>query len=569
MPGFRTLLQLGPWQPAPTSNEVDEPSVAHILLHLSGELSLKGREPRKKLTDRLTHNLADALKSHGCTYRLERRWSRLVIHSDSPEAPDIAARVFGIKSVAVADRRPWTDLEDLLRLGQEIFAPEVRGRTFAVRARRGEEATRIPFRSPELERRLGALLVPGSAGVDLGAPQVEARIELQGQQAYFFGRRRPAEGGLPVGTGGRALALVSGGFDSLVAAWQVLRRGIRLDFCCFDLGGRRHRIDALRALVQLTDRWCYGYRPRLHLVDFRPLADEIRERTDPRLWQVILKRQMLRAASSLCRHSKAQALVTGECLSQVSSQTLTNLLVLDRTVERSVLRPLLAWNKEDIVALARHIGTHDASARVAEFCALEGKGPETHSSLERVEAQEEALDPQQLDRALGERTLVELRDPELVTWLANPPAPNKTAPGGGSSPATPLTVDAIPTNAVLLDLRSQRAFDGWHPANAVHASYPEILRDFRRLDPSRTYVAYCEVSLKSSHLSEVMADAGYRAHFVEGGSRALIRKSMAGDPLLLSALSPAAIAEPNRISSRTGADEDRESTDFESRDHIE
>jgi thiamine biosynthesis protein ThiI len=531
--------------------------VAHILLHLSGELSLKGREPRKKLTDRLTHNLADALKSHGCAYRLERRWSHLVIHSDSPEAPEIAARVFGIKSVAVAERRPWTDLEDLLRQGQEIFTPEVRGRTFAVRARRGEEATRIPFRSPELERRLGALLVSESAGVDLGNPQVEARIELQGQQAYFFGRRRPAEGGLPVGTSGRALALVSGGFDSLVAAWQMLRRGIRLDFCCFDLGGHQHRVDALRAIVQLVDRWCYGYRPRLHLVDFRPVADELRERTDQRLWQVILKRQMLRAASSLCRHSKAQALVTGECLSQVSSQTMTNLLVLDRTVERSILRPLLTWNKEDIIALARHVGTHDASARVAEFCALDGKGPETHADLGKVEAEEEALDPHLLDRILGERTIVELRDPDLAAWLAGP------------APATPLAVEAIPEDAVLLDLRSERAFDGWHPANAVHASYPAILREFRQLEPSRTYVAYCEVSLKSSHLAEVMAGAGYRAHFVEGGSRALIRESMDRDPLLLSALSPASITAPDRTDPKISADEDRESTDFERPDHIE
>ncbi|MCG8459526.1 MAG: THUMP domain-containing protein, partial [Holophagales bacterium] len=224
----------------------------HYLLHLSGELSLKGKELRKRFTDRLVHNLADALRTHGLDYRIERRWSRIVVESESPEAASVAGRIFGVKAVAVAVRRPWSTFDDLIEHGEEIFAPQVAGRSFAVRVRRGEEASRIPFRSPQLERALGARLLAHAREVSLGAPEIEARIELQGDRAFFFGDLRPAEGGLPVGTGGRGLVLFSGGFDSPVAAWQMLRRGVRLDFLFCNLGGEAHLRDVLAALAPLA-----------------------------------------------------------------------------------------------------------------------------------------------------------------------------------------------------------------------------------------------------------------------------------------------------------------------------
>lgn len=507
----------------------------HLLLHFSGELGLKGREPRKQFTDRLVHNLKDALESRGIGFRIERRWSRIVVESEASEALEVVSRVFGVKAVAVAERREWRSIDDLLRHGEEIFAPEVAGRTFAVRVRKGEEATRVPFRSPDLERQLGSRLSGGAAGVRLRDPEVEARLELQGSSAYFFARKKTAEGGLPVGTGGRALALFSGGFDSPVAAWQMLRRGVRLDYCFFNLAGRKHLLQVLDVLGVIADRWSYGYRPRLHVVDFQAVANEIREAIPERLWQVVLKRQMLRAAALLAPVSKTAALVTGESIAQVSSQTLTNLAMLDRAVELSILRPLLTWNKEEILAAARRIGTHDRSRVVPEYCALDGRGTETHGKHQAVAAAETALDETLWHHAVRERLVLDPRSFEAGRRVGARLESHRPS-------VTPPTIvgSRIPSDARLLDLRGEGAFAAWHPKGAIRMAYPDALESFSSLERDRVYVAYCEIGLKSAHLAEVMVANGYDCRPLDGGARALRRHfAAAADPLLAAASSPA------------------------------
>ena len=363
------------------------------MLRFSGELSLKGKKTRHRFVDRLVHNLADALRSHGLDYRIDRRFSRVIVEADSAEAGRIAARVFGVKAVAAMQKRPWCTKDDLLDQGAEIFAPDVEGRTFAVRVHRGEHATRIPFTSPEVERELGARLFGQAAGVDLKSPEVEAHIELRGDEAYFYARPEPGEGGLPIGTEGRALALVSGGFDSPVAAWAVMRRGVRVDFLFCNLGGDDHLAEVVRVMKQIADHWSYGTRPKLIVADMRPVAAELRDKVDARYGQVVLKRQMLRLATGVALSLGARALVTGEAIGQVSSQTLTNLAVTDGATPMTVLRPLVAWNKEEIFAFARRIGTYESSSRVAEYCGLDASvGPVTEAKKAKVEALEEATD---------------------------------------------------------------------------------------------------------------------------------------------------------------------------------
>ena len=303
------------------------------LLGFSGELSIKGKGTRNRFTRRLAKNLVDALDDAGIEHRLESAWSRLLVHSNSDAVGEIARRIFGVHAVAEVEEREWATLEDLLNHGREIFAPRVVGRTFAVRARRGPASQKIPFRSPELERKLGALLVPDSAGVDLRRPEVTVRIELNRSKAMFSSEQEHGPGGLPLGTEGRALALVSGGFDSGVAAWQLLRRGVRLDYLLLNLGGDAHRNAVLQVLDVLAKRWSYGYSPRLHIVDFRKVVDDIQAHCPQPLWQVMLKRQMLHTADQLCRMVRASALVTGEAVGQVSSQTLQNLAVISQATD--------------------------------------------------------------------------------------------------------------------------------------------------------------------------------------------------------------------------------------------
>lgn len=507
----------------------------HYLINFGGEITVKGRRTRETFVRRMEHNVRDALDAHGHEdATIRREWTRIFVSAPDADLDGLLARVFGVQSVARADVRTWRNFEHLVDLGSELFQDAVRGRTFAVRARRGAEATRIPFKSPDVEREIGSRLFQLSAGVDLETPQVEARVELHGDEAWFFHRRTSGAGGLPAGTEGRALVLLSGGFDSAVAAWHMMRRGLRLDYVFFNLGGREHVDGVLEVAKVLSDRWSYGYRPKLHLIDLRGAAEELKQKTPPHLWQVLLKRRMFLLAEGLALPARARGLVTGDALGQVSSQTLPNLGVVQKAIDLPVLRPLVASSKEEIFADARHIGTYEASSKVPEYCGLTPEdgsgGAATHTTLDEVEAAEKALDPATLSRLLDERATLDLRALDLRRARSRSHAVENLEEFDSQTER----------DIVWLDLRSRGAFESWHPEGARHLSFPAALEDFESLDRDATYVAYCEVGLKSAQLAEVMADAGYRARHVAGGFRKVLRwAERRHDPALRAALSPA------------------------------
>ncbi len=489
-----------------------------FVLSYGGELSVKARGTRNRFSERLARNLAGALTDAGIEHKVQRTWSRIYVESPSERVAEVAARVFGLSAISVAERRPWADLDDVLGAGEEIFTPAVAGKTFAVRARRGGRNQNLPFRSPEVERRLGSRLAPHAAGVDLRRPQVEARVELRRGDAYFSHRRIPGPGGLPLGTEGRALALISGGFDSAVAAWLMLRRGVMLDYLFLNLGGDSHRDAVLEVVKVLADDWSHGTAPRLHMVDFRPRVEEIQACCPQALWQVVLKRQMLRAADAVARMTRSAAIVTGEAVGQVSSQTLQNLVVISAATEMPVLRPLIASHKEEILELARRIGTHDLSAGVPEHCALTPRRPETHAKPGRVARAEAGLEPAKLAELVEARAIFDLRALDL-----------------GKLSAPDLEIDTVPEGAVVLDLRSAPAFKSWHYPGALRLDYPGAISAHRSFDREATYLIYCEVGLKSAHLAELMHRAGYRARHFRGGLKRLMRHTAGEDEAALRA----------------------------------
>jgi thiamine biosynthesis protein ThiI len=407
-------------------------------------------------------------------------------------------------------------------VGAELFTARVAGKSFAVRARRGGDKRFVPFRSADVDRALGARLLPHARKVDLSHPEVTVQIEIREGEALYFTESIPGAGGLPLGTEGRALALVSGGFDSAVAAWLLLKRGVRLDYLFCNLGGAAHREGVLRVMKLVAERWSFGYRPKLHAVDLQPIVERLRAETDPRYWQVVLKRLMLHAANLVAKAAHADAFVTGEAVGQVSSQTLPNLRAIDEVAELPVLRPLAGADKEEIVALARRIGTYELSAAVAEYCALSTKRPATAARVEAVRAEEGKLDVDEIAAAVATREVIDLATLDLAS-LGDPE----------------LAVDEIPGNATVVDLRSREAFAGWHWPDAEHRDYFSALNEHGRFDRGRRWVFYCEVGLKSAHLAELLRRSGYEAWHVRGGVRQLLRRATSEDPALKALLSPA------------------------------
>jgi thiamine biosynthesis protein ThiI len=481
-----------------------------FLVRLSGELGTKARYTRSRFSKRLVDNLRDALAAEGIEGKVRSTRERIFVEAADPAGGEIAARIFGVQTVSPAVVRNVTSNEDIVAAGTELFSEHVRGKRFAVRARRVGERHQIAASSKEIAIQLGEALRAISAGVDLTHPEATAYVELMRDGAWFFGERLPGPGGLPIGVEGRAVALVSGGFDSAVAAWQLLKRGVAQHYVFCNLGGASHQLGVMRVMKVIADSWSYGTRPKLHAIDFEAVSADLRAGGEARYWQVILKRLMLRAAEAVAREVRAEAIVTGDAVGQVSSQTLTNLAVISDATRMPILRPLVGFNKDEIIAVADRIGTGPLSATVDEYCAMVPKKPATAATREGVERVEERLDDSLLERAIAERAVFDLRvlDPDAI--------------------AIPdLEVDAIPDGALVLDLRSRAAFQGWHWPGSLHLEFGHALTACEKFDTDNQYVLVCEFGLKSAHVAEKMRAAGLRAWNFRGGLKPLIRHAQA------------------------------------------
>jgi tRNA uracil 4-sulfurtransferase len=482
---------------------MSEPLHTTIMIRLAAELTIKSARTRTAFLRRLRRNIRDALAAAGIENRLEAVWGRMFVHAASPMALPVLARVFGISSVSTVERTVDADLETIVREATSHFLPLVTGRTFAVRARRtGTHA----FRSLDIEKQLGTALLPFSAGVNLTKPEVSVHIEVRDEKAYLFSDRLQGAGGLPLGVEGRAVSLLSGGYDSAVSSWLLLKRGVALDYVFCNIGGDAYERAVVQVGKALADDWSYGTRPHLHAIDFGDVLIELREKTRPAYWQLVLKRLMYRAACAIAAERDAEAIITGEAVGQVSSQTLANLRSIESVSTVPVLRPLIGFDKEEIIDRARHIGTAALSEQVKEYCAIAPGHPVTAATVRRVDDEEAKIDLSILDRAVERRKVLDLRA-LTPTDLAAPY----------------LFVDDVPDNAVILDCRPSPQYKAWHLKGARHVEEWELLRDFKRLDKTPVYVLYCAHGIQTAYLAERMQRHGYEAYSFRGGIRGVMK----------------------------------------------
>ncbi|NRA10086.1 MAG: tRNA 4-thiouridine(8) synthase ThiI [Myxococcales bacterium] len=491
-----------------------DPHAQLALLRFSGELGIKGRATRRQFRERLVGNLKDALRSRDIEARIEVSHDRILVElppehqtgaGGEPSAEQVLTRIFGTQSISWVRRYPLGALEELVETGLSLFREQVRGQRFAVRARWVGGRPLGGMRSHDVEVELGAALLPFAAGVDLGEPEVCVRLELAAGSVCFFSEQLPGPGGLPLGVEGAAVSLLSGGFDSAVASWQLLRRGVALDYVFCNLGGPGHLSEVLRVAQYLARHWSYGDRPRLHALDFGPLVRALREHTTQRYWQVLLKRMMLRAAARVGRRNRSPAIVTGDAMGQVSSQTLTNLTTISGATEHSLLRPLLGCDKQEIIEMARRIGSYELSLGVEEHCALVSQRPATAASPEAIASEEARLPAGLIEQAVRARHVFDLRSFEI-----------------DSLEEGDLGIDHLPRNALLIDLRPIEQFRQAHHPRALHLDFEQTLQASASLDRSRRYVFCCQFGLLSAHLAQQLTRAGFDAHHLRGGQPALM-----------------------------------------------
>ncbi len=306
-------------------------------------------------------------------------------------AMERAALIFGLQNFSLSYPAPL-DLEAIKREAV-LRARQWPAKSFRISTRRDEK--RFPMNSMEIDRDVGAAVMEElGLAVDLHNPELTISIEILPDAAYVSAGKIPGAGGLPVGVTGRAMALLSGGIDSPVAAYRMMRRGMRLDFVHFHghpLVSTASRDKAIELATHLTR---YQAHSTLSLIAFGLLQREIVAATTRPLRVVLYRRFMLRIASAIAHKTGAAVLVTGESLGQVASQTLDNMMVIEKATSLPVFRPLIAMDKNEIIEQARRLGTFETSILPDEDCCtlFTPAHPETHADLREVEGAESRLD---------------------------------------------------------------------------------------------------------------------------------------------------------------------------------
>ena len=384
-----------------------------VLIHYH-EIALK-RGNRPLFLRRLAQNVIRATSDLGPA-KLDQLTGRLVLKLDDAVPPESiqerVSRVFGVANFSCARRVPST-----LEAMKEAIAEAIKGESpssFRVTARRAFDS--FPLTSTDLNRELGAFVQARTGWpVDLTRPELNIHVEVLPDETFVYTAKLPGPGGLPVGVSGRVTALMSGGIDSPVAAWRMMKRGCRVVFVHFHSVPYLSAASKEKALALVRHLTRYQYASRLYFVPFGEIQREVVLAAPPPLRVVLYRRLMIRIAERIARSERCQALVTGESLGQVASQTLENLSRLNEVATLSILRPLIGMDKEEITAQARRIGTFEISIEPDQDCCqlFVPKHPSTRTTPEVIEKAEVALDIESLvTRGVAEAEWQEYEFPE-------------------------------------------------------------------------------------------------------------------------------------------------------------
>ena len=371
-----------------------------ILLKL-GEIVLKGLN-RQTFESVLMRNLRRRLSPLGA-FDIREAQSTVYVEpledgADMEEAVERISTEFGVISYSracVVEK----EMDKILAAAAEYLGEELQTvSSFKVESKRSDK--KFPLKSPQISAEVGEYLLQRfpNLHVDVHNPDLEVRVEVRDFGAYIHGWARPGAGGIPVGTGGKAAILISGGIDSPVAAWQMARRGLELTAVHFASPPYTSERAEQKVVELLTKVGEYAGRMFMFTVPFARIQEEIRDKCPEEYFTLIMRRFMMRAAERIARKEGCEALITGESLGQVASQTLKAIACTDEAAAMPVFRPLIGTDKSEIVAMARRIDTYDLSIQPYEDCCtvFTPRHPRTRPELEKLLEAEAALDCQAL-----------------------------------------------------------------------------------------------------------------------------------------------------------------------------
>jgi thiamine biosynthesis protein ThiI len=474
-----------------------------FIVKLQAEITIKSRPVRKRFTKILETNIKNVLRRVDEQVTTQMNWDNIEVNTknNSPEnralLVDALACIPGVPMFLEVQQTDFTDVEDIFQKTLAVHAKTIENKSFCVRAKR---TGNHDFNSMKVEQYVGGGLNQHveTAKVKLTKPDVIVYLEIKNDKLFIVTQRHKGLGGFPIATQEDVLSLMSGGFDSGVASYQMIKKGARTHYCFFNLGGSAHEVGVKQVSYYLWNKFGASHKIKFFAVDFEPVVAEILEKVDNGHMGVVLKRMMIRAATKIAAKGKIQALVTGESLGQVSSQTLTNLNVINRVTDTLILRPLAAYDKQDIIDIARKIGTEEFSKTIPEYCGVISKKPTVRAILSKVEEEEGHFDFDILDKVVRETRIFDIRDIGKETEE--------------EIRAVDL-IENIPENAVIVDIRSPEETED-KPLELDDVEIKEIpfyklSTQFGDLDMSKDYLLYCDHGVMSKLQALYLIDNGY------------------------------------------------------------
>lgn len=473
------------------------------LIKYSPEMTIKSRPVRTRFAKQLRQNLQAQLKRFSSEISVSGNWDYVEINVPEDletERGSVEKVLTSTPGICFSERVRhfhFDHLDEVLGHTLDLYSDKLSGKTFSVRCKR---TGKHPFNSMDVEKFVGSgiNLKTEAAGVNLGSPEVTVKLEIRDKELYICEETLPGLNGFPLGTQDGVLSLLSGGFDSSVSSYFSMRRGLLTHFCFFNLGGREHEIAVKEVALYLWMQFGSTHPVKFVSVPFEGVVAEILQNVDNSQMGVVLKRMMLRAATRVARKLKIDALVTGESVAQVSSQTLRNLAVIDEVTEMLVLRPLAMMEKQDIVDTARSIGTEQFSAVIPEYCGVISVKPTTRARLHKIQREEKHFDMAVLDQAI-DNCVIEFIDNIVL--------------GTEKSEDTLRIVSAPEAGEIILDIRHPEEEEqkplqlDSNPVERI--PFYRLNSAFSELPAKNHYLLYCAKGLMSRLHASYLQEQGF------------------------------------------------------------
>lgn len=454
---------------------------------------IKGSSAKRQMIGQLYNNLVSILEKIDTDIVVKKYSDKLEVFTPMNVLKEVQRKLLDTSGIEqILEVLQFDDMDSLEKIKEkvgELVIPSLKDKTFVVRVKRTGNHT---FKSTDIEQTVGGYLLAHSEakGVQLKNSEIVVQMELIEKQLNFISKKYKGLSGFPIGTQGDVLSLMSGGFDSTVASYLTMKRGIKTHFIFFNLGGNAHEIGVKQVALYLWSKFGSSHKVKFISVSFDDVLTEIFRSTPPTYMGVMLKRLMLMASEKVANEMEIDALLTGESVAQVSSQTLRNLALIDEASNKLILRPLSTMNKPEIISIANEIGTRQFAESMPEYCGVISQNPIIHGSFKRMEKIAKKFDYEVLNKAVEEAQHIYVH--EIINDV-------------NSLEAVEVIKDLTVGTFTIIDIREEgKPLE--NICESMHIPFHKLKSEFPKLDKNKEYLLYCEKGIMSQLHAQYLKD---------------------------------------------------------------